>query len=133
MMQCFMSVWTTAFVLTGAISAYGQPTPGPPDRDKTTDRRARGNVDADTDVTYGRLNEIAAGQKIVIAVDNAPDKTFELNDKDVKVNLANGLKVGDLVKVSEKESLGKTTAVTITKHSGSSATQRGKETPEKRP
>ena len=67
-------------------------------------------------VTYGRVKEINEGKKVVIDVDNAPDKSFDLGDKDVSVNMDRGLKVGDPVKVSEsKTTLGKTKAVTIHK------------------
>ena len=129
-MQHFMSVWTAALLLTGAGGAFGQPPPAPADRDQTRDTRARANVDKDADVTYGRVKEITAGQRVVIAVDNAPDKTFELADKGVKVNFAKELKVGDPVKVSEQASMGKTRSVTISKHTGSSDTQRGRATQE---
>jgi hypothetical protein len=109
-----------------APGAFGQATPAPADRDQTKGTRSRASADNDADITYGRVKEITAGQKVVIAIDNAPDKTFELADKDVKVNLAKGLKVGDPVKVSEQETMGKTRSVTISKHTGGS-------TPAKRP
>jgi sRNA-binding protein len=72
----------------------------------------------DHDVTYGRIKELTAGQKVVINVDNAPDKTFDMTDKSVKVTMAKTLKVGDPVKIQEHEVAGKTKAVTITKHTG---------------
>ena len=70
------------------------------------------------DVTYGRVKELTPGQKVVIDVDNAPDKTFDLNDKDLHVTLASGLKVGDPVKVAEHSVMGKTKSVQITHHAG---------------
>lgn len=73
---------------------------------------------SDKDVTYGRIKELTAGQKVVINVDNAPDKSFNLADKDVTVKLGRGLKVGDPVKLQEHDVAGKTTSVTITKHTG---------------
>ena len=73
---------------------------------------------ADTDVAYGRVKELTAGQKIVIDVDNAPDKTFDLADKDLTVKMGKGLKVGDTVKINEHDVAGKTKSVTISKHSG---------------
>ena len=45
---------------------------------------------SDKDVTYGRIKELTSGQKVVINVDNAPDKTFDLSDKDVAVKLGKG-------------------------------------------
>jgi len=86
-----------------------------------TKSRARAAV-SDKDVTYGRIKELTSGQKVVINVDNAPDKTFEFHDKDVAVHLAKGLKVGDPVKVQESEVAVKTKAVTITKHTGGGVT-----------
>jgi hypothetical protein len=73
---------------------------------------------SDKDVTYGRIKELTPGQKVVINVDNAPDKSFDLSDKDVAVKLAKGLKVGDPVKVQEHDVVGKTQSVMITKHTG---------------
>jgi hypothetical protein len=70
------------------------------------------------DVTYGRVKELTAGQKVVIDVDNAIDKSFDLTDKDLTVKLAPGLKVGDPVKVTEYSVAGKTKRVQITHHSG---------------
>ena len=69
-------------------------------------------------VTYARVKEFTAGQKIVLDVDNAPDKSFDLTDKDVSVKLAPGLKVGDPVKITEHSVAGKTKTVSITHHSG---------------
>lgn len=68
-------------------------------------------------VTYGRVKELTAGQKVVIDVDNAVDKTFDLADKDVRVSLAKGLKVGDPVMISELDNQGKK-SVRIVRHSG---------------
>jgi len=77
---------------------------------------------SDHDVTYGRIKELTAGQKVVINIDNAPDKSFDLSDKDVAVKLAKGLKVGDPVKIQEHEIAGKTKSVAITKHTGGGVT-----------
>ena len=65
------------------------------------------------DVSYGRVKEITAGQKVVIDVDNAVDKSFDLTDKDVAVKLAPGLKVGDPVKITEHSVAGKTKSVRL--------------------
>src|SRR3954467_3659769 len=73
---------------------------------------------ADQDVTYGRVKEFAAGQKIVIDVDNAPEKKYELNDKNTAFKLETGLKVGDPVKITEHDAGGKKKTVEIAKHSG---------------
>jgi ribosomal protein L21E len=90
-----------------------------------TDRAA---PDADADVTYGRIKEFTAGQKIVIDVDNAIDKTFDLTDKDKAVTVENELKVGDPVMVTERERDGKD-AVHIAKHEGGSVQHGDRTTP----
>jgi hypothetical protein len=69
------------------------------------------------DVTYGRVKEFTEGQKIVLDVNNAPDKSFDLTDQNTKVTLAKGLKVGDPVKVTERTVNGKK-VVDIVHHSG---------------
>jgi hypothetical protein len=80
------------------------------------------------DVTYGRVKEITAGQKIVIDVDDAIDKSFDLSDKDLSVKLAPNLKVGDPVKISEHSVAGKTKTVQITRHSGGGVSHGDKKT-----
>jgi hypothetical protein len=59
------------------------------------------------DVTYGRVKEMTAGQKVVIDVDNAMDKSYDLTDKDMSMKMASGLKVGDPVKITETDRNGK--------------------------
>jgi hypothetical protein len=86
----------------------------------SADRAADADRKAKPDVTYGKIKELNAGQKVVVAVDNAPDKSYDLKDKDVAVNLGSGLAVGDQVKVTERESAGKK-HVEITKGTPSSA------------
>ena len=73
---------------------------------------------ADHDVTYGRVKEFTAGQKIVIDVDNAPDKNYDLSDKDIAFKLEKGLKVGDPVKITEHDAAKKKKTIEIAKHSG---------------
>jgi hypothetical protein len=97
-----------ALLLAGSPALFGQ---------STTKEKAKAAA-SDHDVTYGRIKELTAGQKVVINVDNAPDKSFDLADKDLHVTLGKGLKVGDPVKVQEHEVAGKTKSVTITKHTG---------------
>jgi hypothetical protein len=80
------------------------------------------------DVTYGRVKELTAGQKVVIDVDDAIDKSFDLTDKDVAVKLASGLKVGDPVKITERSVAGKTKSVQITRHAGGNVSHGDKKT-----
>jgi hypothetical protein len=116
-MHRILLVLTTIFLLTGGTALFAQAPPPPADRDQTTRARA-----TDPDVTYGRVKEFTAGQKIVIDVDNAPDKEFDLADKDLAVKLEKGLKTGDPVKVTERSEMGKTKAVMIAKHTGGGVT-----------
>jgi hypothetical protein len=57
----------------------------------------------DVEIVYGRIKEVKGGQKIVVKVDNAPDKTYNLADKDRTVTVAEALAVGDRVKVLESK------------------------------
>ena len=111
-----------ALLLTSgsAVFAYAPQTSA---EETGTKARAKAkDAVSDKDVTYGRIKELTAGQKIVINVDNAPDKEFDLADKDVAVKLGKGLKVGDPVKLQEHEVAGKTKSVTISKHTGGGVT-----------
>jgi hypothetical protein len=122
-----------AATLTFAATAlFGQATT-PTDREHTATRTRTEAKTTDTDATYGRIKELTAGQKVVVDVDNAVDKSFDLNDKDLKVHMAKGLKVGDPVKVVEHESLGKTKSVTISKHSGGGVAHGDKDPAAKKP
>ena len=112
-----LPILAATLVLFGAGELMAQATPADKEHGTSTKERAKAAV-TDADVSYGRIKELTAGQKVIIDVDNAVDKTFDLADRDLKVKLAKGLKVGDTVKVNEHEVAGKTTAVTITKHSG---------------
>jgi hypothetical protein len=125
-------VLTATFIL-GTTLMFGQATT-PPVEGTPGNTRARTEGKAtDKDATYGRVKELTAGQKVVIDIDNAVDKSFDLSDKDLKVTMAKGLKVGDTVKVVEREKLGKTTAVTITKHSGGGVAHGDKDPAAKKP
>lgn len=104
------------FTLAGSLSAQSAASRAEHAAENTK-ARAKAAV-TDHDVTYGRIKELTAGQKVVINVDNAPDKTFELDDKDLAVKLGKGLKVGDPVKIQEHEVAGKTKSVAISKHTG---------------
>ena len=53
--------------------------------------------------TAGKIKEIQGGQKIVIAVDNALDKSYSLTDAKRKITLAEGLVIGDRVRVLESD------------------------------
>ena len=106
-----------------APTLFGQADPAPATRDQSNEAKARARAAVtDGDVTYGRIKELTAGQKVVIDVDDAPDKDFDLSDRDLKVTLAKNLQVGDTVKVTEHSKMGKTQSVVIAKHSGGGVT-----------
>jgi hypothetical protein len=79
----------------GALSVIAKKLP-PPDQSgaEQADKRTK-----DTEVVYGRIKEVKAGQKIVIQVDKAPDRTYNLMDKERIIHVSEDLAVGDPVKV----------------------------------
>lgn len=60
------------------------------------------------DAIYGRVKEFKSGEKLVIDINNAPDKSYDLA-KQHDVVVAPGLKAGDPVKITESEANGKKT------------------------
>ena len=72
---------------------------------------------ADKKITYGRVKEFTAGQKVVIDIDNALDKTYDLTETNTTYKVAKDLKVGDPVMITENEVASKKT-IEIVKHSG---------------
>ena len=95
----------SALVLTNAVFAGAQdaqgPTPQPGQIDTKAPEKAK-NADA----VYGKIKAVTAGQKVVIDVDKGRDKTFNLADSKVAVRLAEGLAVGDPVKIIETKAKG---------------------------
>jgi hypothetical protein len=55
----------------------------------------------DDGATYGKIKDVKKGDKIVIAVDGAPDKSYSLGDPKRSITVAEDLAVGDPVKVLE--------------------------------
>jgi len=132
-MKRIMPLLTTSVLLSAATALFGQATPAPAERGQANQRARADTKKTDTDVTYGRVKELTPGQKVVIDVDNAVDKSFDMTDKDLTVKLAKGLKVGDPVKVTEHEVLGKTKSVTIAKHAGGGVVHGDKDPASKKP
>src|SRR5688500_9921226 len=103
-MNRLFPVLTTALVLAGGSLALGQqPTTPPADRGSATENTKARAADAASNeaVNFGTVKEYTAGKKVVIDIDNAPDKSFDLTDKDLKITMADTVKVGDTVKVTE--------------------------------
>ena len=88
-----------ALVLTGGLLAPAQQPASPAAGQEQNRERPEDNKDID--VVYGRIKEVKAGQKIVVHVDNARDKTYDLADKNRTITVAEDLAVGDPVKVLE--------------------------------
>jgi hypothetical protein len=131
-MKSLFPVLTTFLLLSGATSLLGQATT--PQADQSASRaRTEAKKATDADITYGRIKELTAGQKVVIDVDNSPDKSFDLTDKSVTVKLGKNLKVGDPVKVTEHEVAGKTKSVMIAKHTGGGVAHGDKDPASKKP
>jgi hypothetical protein len=91
-----------SLLVASTLSVPGQPTKSPgPQPDEVL--KAETEKSKDVDLVYGRIKELKGGQKIVIQVDNAPDKTYNLADKDRSIKVTEGLAVGDRVKVMESK------------------------------
>jgi len=91
-----------SLLITNALLVPAQQTKSP-DRQPDEVRNAAIKKSEDGDVVYGRIKELKGGQKIVIQVDSAPDKTYNLADKDRSIKVADSLAIGDPVKVMESK------------------------------
>ena len=95
----------SALVLSSAVFLGAQeaqsPTPTP---DKIDTKAVDENKN--TDAIYGKIKNVTTGQKIVIDVDKGRDKTYNLADPKVTIRVAEGLAVGDSVKVLENKTKG---------------------------
>src|SRR5262245_36805633 len=95
-----------SLLVTSALSVPAQQTKSPDPQPDQVLKAATEKSDG-VDLVYGRIKELKSGQKLVIQVDNGPDKTYNLTDKDRNIKVADALAVGDRVKVMEsKESKG---------------------------
>jgi hypothetical protein len=132
-MTRILPVLTTSLLLLGGTAMFAQTATPSTAQDKTSTRARADERKGDVDVTYGMIKELTLGKNVVVDVDNAPDKSFDLTDKDVSVKLPKGLKVGDTVKVTEHEVLGKTRSVVIAKHTGAGVVHGDKDPASKKP
>ena len=95
----------SVLMLSGALFAGAQDAQGPtPQPDKIDTKAVDSNKN--TDAIYGRIKNVTTGQKIVIEVDKGKDKTYNLADPKAVVRVAEGLAVGDPVKVLESKTKG---------------------------
>ena len=92
----------SVLMLGSAVFAGAQESQRPTPKPGEVDTKAA-EKNKNTDAVYGRIKTVTTGDKIVIAVDNAPDKTYSLRDPKVTVRVAEGLAVGAPVKVLEAE------------------------------
>jgi hypothetical protein len=87
----------TVLVFAGAVPALPQEAgKSPSDQTQSRSRKEPG-------ATYGKIKDVKAGEKIVIAIDGAPDKTYSLADAKRTITVAEGLAIGDAVKVLETD------------------------------
>ena len=103
-------VLVTSILLACGSVGFGQTPPAAADRSSSATK--------DMDITYGRVKEMTPNKKIVIDVDNKPDTSFDLTDKDKTFHLASGLKVGDPVMVTERKLADGKKVVEVTRHEG---------------
>ena len=108
-----------ALLFAGAFGATAQQSASPAPRPDQV-LAAEPEHGKDVNVVYGRIKELKGGQKIVIHVDNAKDKTYNLADRDRAVTVAEALAVGDPVKVIEAKT---TKAVQIVRDTGREQTK----------
>ena len=80
----------SALLLGSAVFAGAQESQRPTPQPGAIDTKAA-EKNKNTDAVYGRIKTVTSGDKIVIAVDNAPDKTYNLRDSKVTVRVAEGL------------------------------------------
>ena len=91
-----------SLLVAGSLSIPAQQAKSPnPQPDEVLS--AKTEKSADVNLVYGRIKDLKGGEKIVIQVDNAPDKTYNLADKDKTITVADALAVGDRVKVMESK------------------------------
>jgi hypothetical protein len=93
----------TALAVTAGTSAKAQEA-GKPTPDQVVDKQK--TAGKTPGATYGKIKEVKAGQKIVIAIDGAPDKSYDLGDAKRSIQLAEDLAVGDPVKIMETDKKG---------------------------
>jgi hypothetical protein len=99
----------SALVLTNAIFAGAQETQNPTPTPDQIDTRAVDDLHKNTKAIYGRIKDVTDGQKIVIDVDRGRNRTYSLNDPKAVIRVADGLAVGDPVKVLDTKVKGNRT------------------------
>jgi hypothetical protein len=64
-----------------------------------------GTTKTDTDTVYGKVEDFTPGKSIKVSVPGTviTTKSFDLSGKDLTANVASGIKVGDWVRVREKD------------------------------
>jgi hypothetical protein len=82
----------SAIVAAGFCTAQQAPSPHP-------DHVAQESMNVKG--VYGKIKDVKTGDKIVIAVDKGKDRTYSLADPKKTVSIAEGLSVGDKVKIIE--------------------------------
>ena len=99
----------SALVISQATFALAQNTQGPTPQPGQIDSKAPENVNKNTEAIYGKIKTVTAGDKIVVDVDKGRDRTYNLADPKVAVRVAEGLAIGDSVKILEGKTKGNRT------------------------
>src|SRR4051794_14955656 len=95
------SLALAAGLCAGQQAQTSNPTPKP---DQVAAQAAN-----DAGAVYGTIKDVKAGQKIVIDVDKGKDRTYNLASTRTGVTVAEGLAVGDKVKIVESGKKGSKT------------------------
>jgi hypothetical protein len=92
----------TAMIIGGSGFAAQQQSSNPTPSPESVVDQAKNQAGA----KYGRIKEVKDKQKIVIDIENGGDKTYNLADAKMTIDIAEGLAVGDKVKVLETKKKG---------------------------
>jgi len=99
---CGLLVGGAATLSAQAPQQTPQPTqPQTTPQSKGTAERAQG--------TAGHVKEYSAGQKLVIDIAGAPERSYDLTARDQSIVIAPGLKAGDAVRIVESNAGGQRT------------------------
>jgi len=102
MKRLFLISFATGVLASGTLLlAQDPPKSADGPQARTDQSRTDGNV------TTAKVKEYTPGKKIELDVANAPDKSYDLTDKDTTVNVAANIKTGDSVQVTERTVNGK--------------------------
>jgi hypothetical protein len=89
-------------------------------------------ANSDDGAVFGTIKDVKAGQKIVVDVDKGRDRTYNLADAKMTVTVADGLAVGDKVKVIESGKKDSKTVQIVRDIRGETGSQRSRASDQKK-